>query len=454
MKPFPYQEIGSTWLTKHRFRLLADGMGLGKSVQAITAILALSAKNILVICPAVARSNWGNEIAKWGNDQLTYQVLYKNQRGLPEVNVVIVSYDFAALYTVLLNTREWDVLVLDEAHMLKSLDAKRAKAVFGKNGVCRHADYIWALTGTPAPNYINDLWILLYSFGATTLNYDAFVQEYCTYYYFDRGYTKRLVVTGHKPEKIKELRDMLDPIMLRRKMEEVMSEIPAISFHDVVVDAGEVDVGGDDKLLEYVRENRLQDLDVRLELEEKLMNELLAGGGADTAIIEALKLGAKGIATLRRYNGLQKVQPVINLVSNELENWDYEKIVIFAVHRNVVELLRQGLAAYGAVTVYGGTDPKKVQKKVDAFQNDKRTRIFIGNIQSAGTAITLTAANEVLLVETGYVPADIMQAIHRVRRIGQTKPVRARLVSLSNSTDQKVNEIVRKKATELSAILD
>jgi SWI/SNF-related matrix-associated actin-dependent regulator 1 of chromatin subfamily A len=452
-KPFPFQEVGAEWLTKSRFRLLADDMGLGKSVQAITAIHALSARNVLVICPAVVRSNWINEFRMWGDGSLTSQVIYKKQRGLPEVNVVVVSYDFAASHTELLKSRFWDVLVLDECHFLKSLDAKRARAVFGKDGICRHANYIWALSGTPAPNYIHDMWILLFSFGATKLGYDDFVKEFCTYYHFDKGYTRRLVVTGHRPEKIEEMKAMIDPIMLRRKMEEVMSEMPAISFHDLVVEAGAVDIAGDDVLFHYMRENRMQDLEVKLELEKRLLDGMLAGNGADTAVIEALKLGAKSIATLRRYSGLQKVDPIIELVSQELEAKAYGKIIIFAVHRNVVELLRQGLSIYGAVTVYGGTDPKKVQKRVDAFQNDQRTRVFIGNIQSAGTGITLTAANEVLLAETGYVPADIAQAVKRAHRIGQDKPVRVRTVSLAGSLDMRVNEIVRRKAAEMAEIL-
>lgn len=453
-KPFPFQEVGAEWLRKSRFRLLADSMGLGKSVQAITAIHALSARNVLVICPAVVRSNWINEFNLWGDGSLSSQVIYKATRGLPEVNVVVVSYDFASSHVELLSSRFWDVLVLDESHFLKSLDAKRAKAVFGKDGICRHANYIFALSGTPAPNYVNDMWILLFSFGATKLGYDDFVKEFCTYYYFDKGYTRRLVVTGHRPEKIGELKKMIDPIMLRRQVEEVMKEMPPISFHDLVVDAGPVDINGDDVLFHYVRENRLQDLEVRLELEKRLLDGMLEGKGTDTAVVEALKMGAKSIATLRRYSGLQKVEPIIQLVSEELESKAYEKIIIFAVHRNVVELLRQGLSIYGAVTVYGGTDPKKVQKKVDAFQNDKRTRVFIGNIQSAGTGITLTAANEVLLAETGYVPADIAQAVKRSHRIGQEKPVRVRTVSLSGSLDMRVNEIVRRKAAEMAEILD
>lgn len=453
-KPFPFQEVGAEWLRKSRFRLLADACGLGKSVQAITAIHALSARNILVICPAVVRSNWINEFNLWGDGSLTAQVIYKATRGLPEVNVVVVSYDFASSHVELLKSRFWDVLVLDESHFLKSLDAKRARAVFGKDGICRHANYIWALSGTPAPNYVNDMWILLFSFGATKLGYDAFVKEFCTYYHFDKGYTRRLVVTGHRLEKIGELKKMIDPMMLRRQVEEVMKEMPPISFHDLVVDAGPVDINGDDVLFHYVRENRLQDLEVRLELEKRLLDGMLEGKGTDTAVIEALKLGAKSIATLRRYSGLQKVAPVADLVRQEIESGAYGKIILFAVHRNVVELLRQHLSDLGVVTIYGGTDPKKIQKKVDSFQSDKRVKVFIGNIQAAGTGITLTAANEVLLVETGYVPADIAQAVKRSHRIGQDKPVRVRTVSLAGSLDGRVNEIVRRKAAEMAEILD
>lgn len=449
-----YQILGAEWLTKDRFRLLADDCGLGKSLQAITAIHHIAAFKILVVCPAVVRSNWVNEFRKWDGVR-SVAILDRKQAGLPEVNVVICSYDFVSNNVDLLRQRNWDVLLLDEVHMLKSTDAIRSKAIFGSRGVCRVADRIWALSGTPAPNYINDLWILLYSFGATKLTYDEFVVKYCKYYLGDfGGRGKVLTVTGNQMEKIAEIKKMIDPIMLRRKMTEVLKEMPPIAWQEVVVRGGAVAFDEDDSFYPYLRDHTLDDLKLKLKLEEKLLSDMLEGREADAGIIEYLKLNAKSVMSLRRYHALQKVDPVAELVGQELESGAYKKIIIFAHHRNVIELLRQRLQEFNPEVIYGGTNPKKVQRRVEAFQNDARVRVIILNIVAGSTGINLTAANEVLIVEPTYQPALLAQAVKRAHRIGQEKPVRVRMVSLIDSLDSRVNEIMAKKAEEMSQILD
>jgi SWI/SNF-related matrix-associated actin-dependent regulator 1 of chromatin subfamily A len=138
-------------------------------------------------------------------------------------------------------------------------------------------------------------------------------------------------------------------------------------------------------------------------------------------------------------------------VRNELDA-GLDKIVLFACHRMVIEGLREGLRKYGAVTLYGGTPPAKRQINIDKFQKDKRCRVFIANIQAAGTSVTLTAAAEAMFVECDWTPANNAQAAMRVHRIGQTRPVRIRYCSLANSTDEKVTDALRRKSRDELAI--
>ena len=106
----------------------------------------------------------------------------------------------------------------------------------------------------------------------------------------------------------------------------------------------------------------------------------------------------------------------------------------------------------GAVTLYGGTNADTRQKNIDKFQNNPKCRVFIGNIQAAGTGITLTAAHEVAFIEADWVPANNAQAAMRCHRIGQTKPVRVRFFSCAGSVDEDVMNTLRRKAYELSRL--
>ncbi len=91
---------------------------------------------------------------------------------------------------------------------------------------------------------------------------------------------------------------------------------------------------------------------------------------------------------------------------------------------------------------------------MDSFQNDPDTRIFIGNIKAAGTAITLTASDRVYFVEQEWVPGDNTQAAQRCHRIGQTKSVNAIFVTISGSLDEKIGAILARKAKDIHAVFD
>ena len=91
---------------------------------------------------------------------------------------------------------------------------------------------------------------------------------------------------------------------------------------------------------------------------------------------------------------------------------------------------------------------------IDRFQNDPRCRVFIGQITAAGTAVTLTATNQVLFAETSWSPGDLVQAAKRCHRIGQRRPVFVRILALSDSLDEAVSRVLAGKARMISQILN
>jgi SNF2 family DNA or RNA helicase len=104
--------------------------------------------------------------------------------------------------------------------------------------------------------------------------------------------------------------------------------------------------------------------------------------------------------------------------------------------------------------LFGGTDPERREKNIKKFIHNPLCRVFIGNIRAAGIAITLTAASEVAFVESSWVPADNAQAAMRVHRIGQTRPVRCRFFGLVNSSDEKVQQVLKRKTRDITKLFD
>jgi SWI/SNF-related matrix-associated actin-dependent regulator 1 of chromatin subfamily A len=429
----PYQIVGSEWLASRHAALLADDMGLGKSAQAIRACDDLLAHTVLVVCPASVVENWRREFAK-------FSVLGT----VPAV----YSYDAITRGTAKL-LHHYGVLILDEAHYLKSRDAKRTQAIFGEKcdgegGLAERAEYVFALTGTPMPNHPAELWPMLRALAPETItgksgrpmHYWPFVTSYCTTR--DNGFG--IQITGGKRHEV--LKEKLAPFMLRRLKSEVLTDLPPITWGELFVEGKIEGAGGRAEAVGYMEEvNKVCSI-----LEKK---------GVD-----GLREIAPHVATLRRLTGLAKVAPVVEWVKEWLESTD-RKIVLMAHHREVIEGLFDGLWGDGRfmstmdlpAVVTGSTPAHLRQAGIDRFQNEPNCRVFIGQIQAAGVGITLTAASDVLFVESSWVPAENSQAAMRVHRIGQGNPCLIRFATLAGSIDEQIQKAVARKTADITKIL-
>lgn len=430
VKLFPYQTEGAIFLSEKRCAILADEMGLGKTVQAIRAADLVKAKNILVVCPAIARINWQREFEKFS---------------LTHPSLTVTSFESAHKINP---SMLFDLLIIDEAHYLKSHTAKRTAAIYGKEGLVRRAARVWALTGTPAPNALaTEVWTHLFTFGVTKLSYTDFLKHFCNYFEGSYG----VQITGNKPERLAEFQSLMSKIILRRKKEDVMKELPPIRYAHILVERGEVDIEIMDSFAQYIgRQNELKE---RLEIEKQMVDHILKSE-TPAESLRALEALANSVSTLRRYTGLQKMDPVANIILDELENNAYQKIVIFAVHRDVIEGLRQRLEKYGALTLYGGHTDETKQRNIDAFQKNPKKRVMIANIRAAGTSVTLTAASQIAFIEQDWVPGNNAQATMRVHRIGQNESVLVRVFGLAESVDERVSNSLKRKMNELTKIFE
>lgn len=452
---YPYQEAGSIWLAPKRHAFLADDMGLGKSAQVVRACDIIGAADILVLCPASVRVNWEREFEKFSPMDRPCTVLFSGKDEVPTNGVVVCSYDLATGFAHILKSRKWDVLILDEAHYLKERTAQRTKAIYGRGtrfpGIEASCARVWRLSGTPAPNNASELWTHLKSAGITTDPYWDFTFRYCSGFESSFGYK----ITGAK--NTEELKALMKPFMLRRKKEEVMSELPPIVYQQITVERKPVEL--DPEFYENVREaGSASEFFAQLKKADTALRSSLsvAASGRDTTEARlAILRGLEGsTSTLRRYIGAAKMDSVFDIIEEELDKKKIDKIVIFGVHKVVIQGALDRFRRFKAVTVYGGTPGAKRQHHIDKFVKDPKCRVFIGNIQAAGTGINglQLVCNEVAFVEQSYVPGENAQAAMRVHRNGQTLPVRVRIFGLHKSIDDDIQRILMMKARELTKL--
>jgi len=283
---------------------------------------------------------------------------------------------------------------------------------------------------------------MLKAFGAWKGTYVDFIRRFCRLDALDviRGNTK-------DSERVGELRAILRGIMLRRLKVDALPSMPSLSVTPYYVKPDPSLVGvikpvGGDKELLIAR------------AQERELLEALKGLSQEDAL-SYLAACVDHFGPWRRINGVLKVQPVVDTIKFDLENGLMDKCVVYAWHRDVIILLTSLLKGLGvnAVSVYGGTPAKTKTRAVDKFKRWHRG-VFIGQILAAGTAIDLSCAHQGYMVERDWVPGNNVQALMRMHRIGQERPVTVRDVIISGGVDEILSSVVNRKIEELTALLD
>ena len=439
---FEFQKHGSLFLQLNKFAMLADEMGVGKTPQAIDASRSL--EDVLVICPSVAKYNWQKEFIKFADRPAT--VIEGKPVGRPP-DTCVATFEHVTRHLDWYWQKRWAVIKVDEAHYLKNpdrLETGRTKSILGSNGLIHNTERLWALTGTPAPNHAGEIWVWLYVFGYTTLSYEGFIARYCNSHVTGGRYG-RVQITGSNTKHTPELKTILKRMSLRRLKKDVL-DLPPL-FHNTYYIEGDTDAAifkAHPELKEKMREELLL-LQNRLDFSYDV---------SDDKLLNVLSLMSQSVGSLRRYHGLKKVKPVADIIRNELLYQEYEKIIIFGIHTDVLELLAKELAEFGVVMITGKTPAKFRQAYIDEFQTNSATQIFIGNINAAGVSITLTAANQVAFIEQDWVPGNNRQAADRAHRYGQSQAVTCRHFAIRNSVDEKITATLTRKIQELSTFID
>lgn len=447
---YPYQRDGARFLASREGAFLFDEQGLGKTAQAIRAADWLLARRIVIVCPAAVKENWRREVHAFSVAPRRVDVVEGRKHKFdPTAEVLIVNYDIIATPHILSNLRRIgpEVVIIDEAHYLKNPEAKRTKAVLGPKcdsagGVIEGAR-VFALTGTPIPNNVAELWPLLRAIapdairkpGGQPMRKHEFESTYLQT--IQTSYGPRVVGSRN----LSALREKLKGVALRRLKKDVLPELPPFRVVETTLSP---DAAARRSLLEAQREPGV----------DQLMNDLQAANGDPARIADILQAAAPFMPTVRRITGILKAPLVADFVTSELEG-GVDKMVVFALHKQVIATLHDTLARrkYRPVVLAGGVSAQARQAAIDSFQSDPGVRVFIGQITAAGTGITLTAASHALFAEMSWVPADNAQAAMRVHRIGQQNAVLVRLATLTGSIDEYVAQAVRRKAKDIAELL-
>lgn len=410
IEPYPYQKAGIAFSVKNKRALIADQMGLGKSMQALGAMTILEGFPCLIVAPKSLLYNWRNEIRKFaGIDAAVY---YKSKQDLRVIlnhmKIVIVSYE--GMKSVLPYKHLFKGLIVDESHMIKSQQTQRYQHVFefsiGK-------EFKFLLTGTPIMNRPLELipQLKVLDFFSTPEKEKNFKSRYCGTK--DKG-----------AQNLEELNvNLRSKIMIRREKNDVLTDLPDFTrnYIDVDIDNMEEYKFAEQDFIRYLKEvKQFSDRKIR------------AAQGAEILVRMGIlkQIAAKG-----------KMNAIKDFIETCFE--EDQKVILFAHHKDILgsyyNLINSNLLISGA------TKMEDRQVYVDRFQNDPNEKSICLSIRAASVGLNLTAAQIEVFAEFDWNPAIHDQAEARAHRIGVKDNVNAYYFRGKNTIDEDILFLINYK---------
>lgn len=434
-----YQQDGALHLMQNQWALLADEPGVGKTAQVIAAInCAYPGVKVFIGCPETLMLNWLRELRTWLVTDRSIGLA--SSRKVPNTDIVIANYDIFAKIQSALSGRRWNIAVLDEAHKIKSAEAKCTQAAWTINAYHR-----WALTGTPILNKPVEAWaVLAWMMRDRVMPYDQYTTTFCNAHLREQWSKKFNQKTKKMEAYKKKVWDVsgatnLDQLhkyllaeghMLRRRKADVLSELPD-KIHQVI---------------------ELSSTKVHSLLAQEHMGAQALGGyeAAISKLKDGDPVGLEEFTKVRHELALAKVKPAVEFIRNALE--EEPKVFVVCHHRDVLMALAAGLPFDSAI-IMGGMTAGEKDASVQRFQNDPSCRVFLGN-DAACEGITLTAASRCIFVELDPVPGRMTQFEDRLHRMGQKSTVLVQALVFEGSLDVRLLRILWSKEKIINHAVD
>jgi superfamily II DNA or RNA helicase len=458
----PYQERGLGWLAfLHRFdqgACLADDMGLGKTIQLLAFLQHLKAEEelkrpVLLVAPTSVLTNWKRE-AHGFTPELSVREHYGPRRpsspealkkALKGVDLVLTSYGLLQRDSELLESVDWQGLVIDEAQAIKNPSAKQSQAArdlarpgrLSKGG----SRFRIALTGTPVENRVSELWALMDFLNPKVLGDEPF---------FRQRYRLPIERYGDMAS-LRDLKARVGPFILRRLKTDksIISDLPEkVELHEWVGLAPE-----QKKLYNRTVDESL-DAIARAPLGQK-HGQVLALLTKLKQICNhpALALKEDADAVLAAGNGSfssrsAKLQRLEEILEEVIEAGD--RALLFTQFAEWGLLLQAHLQRKWRQEVpflYGSTSKTERQAMVDRFQDDPRgPQLFLLSLKAGGVGLNLTRASHVFHIDRWWNPAVENQATDRAYRIGQQNRVLVHKFITSGSVEEKIDRMIQEKS--------
>ena len=426
---------------KDELFVINHGIVTHNTTSAIVAALETRYKRILIVCPSSVKVNWEREIETFSDNTSII-----NGRRYAQARFTIINPDILQNFHTLdskvdpndppmylsreLVNSKFDLIIIDEAHTLRNKKSIRGEIMselctkFGK-------PIVWLLSGTPVANRPKDFYNLLKLIRSPLAdNFNHYMTRYCDGKQISKklanGKTRRIWI-ANGASNLEELSNKSKHLVLRRLKEDVV-DMPDKILSNIFLEMSE----SSRKEYERVWEEYL--------LERQRQQKR---GNVEREMVE--------LGLLRKFVAMEAIPSTVELAQQAID--DGRKVIIFTTFNDEQQELAE---AFGDIAVChnGSMSIDDKQNSVDMFQNNPKVKVFIGNVISAGSGITLTAGTLTIFNSFSWIPGDNEQAEDRSYRIGQKNDCNVYYMVFKDSVSEVVLNTIRKKRNMIDQIID
>ena len=467
----PYQLEGMSWLhflqSNNLGGCLADDMGLGKTLQTLALLMwnreKLKVSSIstgdsrgdgdktagmqlslfgadmppatsLIIVPASLCHNWHNEIRRFCPSMKTLihygAARHRSASRFTSYDIILSSYHTVRQDIELFTSISFFYVVLDESQHIKNPSSHLYRSVMRLR-----AEHRLVLTGTPVENSLTDLWTQLNFVNPGLLGSLAF---------FRREFA-RPIEKNYEMEKEARLRKIIQPFIMRRTKEMVVSELPPVTEQVIQCDMSDEQAAVYEREKSAVRNTILENIEsVGI---EKSAIVVLQG------LMKLRQLANHPVMTDENYSGGSgKFEAVTHNISSVVA--EGHRILIFSSFVKHLELFPEWLEKNGiGYTMLTGST-KERGKVVDNFRNNGNIKVFLISLKAGGVGLNLTEADYVFILDPWWNPASEIQALSRAHRIGQEKRVFVYRYISGNTIEEKIQRLQERKSRLADAFIE
>jgi hypothetical protein len=437
----PYQREGVLHLAFGERALLADDMGLGKTIQGIAACVLLAKlkqiERVVVVCPASLKTEWEEQIARFcdRSSRVVFGASTQRREAYRDpAFFTIVNYEqVVSDADDINNSLRPDVVVLDEAQRIKNWQTKTARRVKSLR-----SPYAFVLTGTPLENRIDELYSIVQYLDPEILG---------PLFRFNRDFYQ-LDERGRPVDyqNLAELRERLEPLLLRRRKTDVETQLPGRTVMNYFVPMAEEQRARYDdyyfpakRLIAKAQKRPLTKEE--FELLQKLLGCMRMVCDTPAILDPTCRISPK----------LEELEGVLSDLLDEPDR----KVIVFSEWERMLTMVRELAGEMGVDAAWhtGSVPQQRRRAEINRFKHDPACRLFIST-DTGSVGLNLQVASAVVNVDLPWNPAKLEQRIARAWRKNQVRSVSVINLVTEDSIEHSILHLLGRKQALADGVLD